>query len=223
VSAHWYVEGTFTTANERPKTIHDFGGFPEALFRVEYPAPGDLALAKRTVALLGGRGASLSTGWGLDHGTWSVLVHLRPGADVPVVQLSIDARLAAPEHLAIGRSLAPLRDEGVLILGSGNIVHNLRHAFTARARGATTTPEWARTFDAQVAAALSRHDDAALVRVLDTDEGRMSAPTPDHFLPLLYVVGASAETDTVRFPIEGFDSGSLSMRAALLGRKETRK
>ncbi|WP_248343325.1 4,5-DOPA-extradiol-dioxygenase [Anaeromyxobacter paludicola] len=217
VSAHWYVEGTFTTAGERPETIHDFGGFPEPLYQVQYPAPGDVALARRAAALLAGRGASLTTGWGLDHGTWSVLVHLRPAADVPVVQLSIDARLEPAEHLALGRALAPLRDEGVLVLGSGNIVHNLRHAFTAHARGETATPEWARTFDEEIASALSRLDGDALVRLLDTDEGRMSAPTPDHFLPLLYVAGASAETDAVRFPIEGFDWGSLSMRAALLG------
>ncbi len=217
VSAHWYVEGTFTTASERPETIHDFGGFPEALYQVQYPAPGDIALARRTAALLAGRRASLSAGWGLDHGTWSVLVHLHPGADVPVVQLSIDARLAPAEHLAIGRALGPLRDEGVLILGSGNIVHNLRHAFTARARGETATPDWARRFDDEVASALSRRDGDALVHILDTDEGRMSAPTPDHYLPLLYVAGASTETDPVRFSIQGFDWGSLSMRAALLG------
>jgi 4,5-DOPA dioxygenase extradiol len=132
-----------------------------------------------------------------------------------VVQLSIDARLAPAEHLAIGRALAPLRDEGVLILGSGNIVHNLRHAFTARARGETATPEWARALDGRVAAALSSHDNHALVSVLDTDEGRMSAPTPDHYLPLLYVAGASAPTDEVRFPIDGFDWSSLSMRSVL--------
>jgi 4,5-DOPA dioxygenase extradiol len=217
VSAHWYVAGTFATANERPETIHDFGGFPEALYRVRYPAPGDPDLARRAVRLLAERGASLRTDWGLDHGTWSVLVHLRPAADVPVVQLSLDGRLEAAEHLAIGRALAPLRDEGVLILGSGNVVHNLGHAFAARRRGETATPEWARAFDAEVAAALSRHDADALVRILDTDEGRRSAPTPDHYLPLLHVAGASAPGDRVRFPIEGFDWSSLSMRAAILG------
>jgi 4,5-DOPA dioxygenase extradiol len=216
VSAHWYVAGTFTTANDRPETIHDFGGFPDELYRVQYPAPGDPDLARRAARLLAGRGASPRTDWGLDHGTWSVLVHLRPAADVPVVQLSIDGRLPPGEHLGIGRALAPLRDEGVLILGSGNVVHNLRHAFAARSRGETATPRWARAFDDQVAAALSRHDGDALVRILDTDEGRMSAPTPDHYLPLLYVAGASAAGDRVRFPIEGFDWGSLSMRAAIL-------
>ncbi len=217
VSAHWYVDGTFTTANERPATIHDFGGFPDALYRIEYPAPGDPALARRTVRLLEGHRASLSAEWGLDHGTWSVLVHLRPAADIPVVQLSIDGRLLPAEHLAIGRALAPLRDEGVLVLGSGNVVHNLRHAFGAWRRGETGTPDWARTFDEEVADAIARHDGDALVRLLDTERGRLAAPTPDHYLPLLYVAGASAPEDRVRFPIEGFDMSSLSMRAALLG------
>jgi len=216
VSAHWYVAGTFTTANEQPETIHDFGGFPDELYRVQYPAPGDPDLARRAVQLLGDRGASLRTDWGLDHGTWSVLMHLRPAADVPVVQLSIDGRLPAAEHLAIGRGLAPLRDEGVLILGSGNVVHNLRHAFSSYGRGETTTPEWARSFDERVAKALSGHDGDGLVRLLDTDEGRLSAPTPDHYLPLLYVAGAGSPEDRVRFPIDGFDMSSLSMRAAIL-------
>jgi 4,5-DOPA dioxygenase extradiol len=217
VSAHWYVEGTFTTANERPETIHDFGGFPQALYRVEYPAPGDPALARRTAQLLEGHRASPSTQWGLDHGTWSVLVHLRPAADVPVVQLSIDGRLPPAEHLSIGRALAPLRDEGVLVLASGNVVHNLRHAFGAWRRGETATPDWARSFDEEVAAAVSRHDGAALVRLLDTEDGRLAAPTPDHYLPLLYAAGASAPGDAVRFPIEGFDMASLSMRSVLFG------
>lgn len=217
VSAHWYVEGTFTTANARPETIHDFGGFPEALYRIEYPAPGDPALARRVVDLVGERRASPSAEWGLDHGTWSVLVHLRPAADVPVVQLSIDGRLPPAEHLAIGRTLAPLRDEGVLVMGSGNVVHNLRHAFSAGRRGDAKTPGWARAFDEEIARGLSRHDGDALVGALASEAGRLSHPTPDHYLPLLYVAGASGAEDPVRFPITGFDMSSLSMRAAILG------
>lgn len=143
ISAHWYLGGTFVTANDEPETIHDFGGFPDALYRIVYPAPGDVELARRVVDIVGPERASLSSEWGIDHGTWSVLVHLRPAADCPVVQLSIDARLAPAAHLGIGRALAPLRDEGVLIMGSGNIVHNLRHAFTAWRRGDTATPDWA--------------------------------------------------------------------------------
>jgi len=217
VSAHWCVEGTFTTAGARPETIHDFGGFPEALYRIQYPAPGDPALARRAAGLVGAGRATPTEGWGLDHGTWSVLLHMWPAADVPVVQLSIDGRLPPDGHLAIGRALAPLRDEGVLIVGSGNLTHNLRQAFSAMRSGDRATPTWARDFDAEVARALSAHDTAALVRAPSTEAGRMSHPTPDHYLPLLYVAGAAGPGDAVRFPITGFDLGSLSMRSAILG------
>jgi 4,5-DOPA dioxygenase extradiol len=217
ISAHWYVAGTFATANERPETIHDFGGFPEELYRIQYPAPGDAALARRAVRLVGESRASLRNDWGLDHGTWSVLVHLRPAADVPVVQLSIDGRLPPAEHLAIGRALAPLRDEGVLVMGSGNVVHNLRHAFSAWGRGDRETPDWAREFDEGIATALAGHDPAHLTRALESEAGRHAHPTPDHYLPLLYAAGASDPKDPVRFPITGFDMGSLSMRSVLFG------
>lgn len=217
VSAHWYGAGTRTTAAARPEIIHDFYGFPDALSRVAYPAPGDPRLARRVAELLADRYASPSDEWGLDHGTWSVLVHLRPAADVPVVQLSLDARLPPTGHLAIGRALAPLRDEGVLVLGSGNLVHNLRHAFSAWHRGEQAAPEWARAFDEEVARALERHDHDALVRALETEDGRLAHPTPDHYLPLLYVAGASQPGEPVRFPIEGFDMSSLSMRAVTIG------
>jgi 4,5-DOPA dioxygenase extradiol len=217
VSAHWYGDGTFTTAEARPRTIHDFGGFPEELYRVQYPAPGDPELALRVARLIGDGRAAAVDGWGLDHGTWSVLVHLRPEADVPVVQLSLDARLAPAEHLAIGRALAPLREEGVLILGSGNLVHNLGHAFGAMRRGDDRTPDWARDFDLGVARALEGHDTGHLVRALDGEAGRQAHPTPDHYLPILYVAGASGADEPVRFPITGFDMASLSMRAVIFG------
>jgi 4,5-DOPA dioxygenase extradiol len=217
ISAHWFVDGTYTTANPHPETIHDFGGFPEALAEVRYPAPGDPALAQRVVGLLAPHRAATSLRWGLDHGTWSVLVHLVPRADVPVVQLSIDGRLPPAEHLTLGRALAPLRDEGTLILASGNVVHNLRHAFGAMRAGLTTPPDWAVTFDRLVAGAVSRHDHQALVGALDTEAGRLSHPTPDHYLPLLYAAGASSTRDRPRFPIEGFDLSSLSMRAISFG------
>jgi 4,5-DOPA dioxygenase extradiol len=217
VSAHWYVPGTYLTDNAQPETIHDFGGFPAELYAVRYPAPGDPDLARRVLRLVGEDRAALRTDWGLDHGTWSVLVHLLPRADVPVVQLSLDYRLPAAAHLEIGRALAALREEGVLLMGSGNIVHNLRHAFTSQHRGETATPEWAARFDRDVAGALEQHDGGFLARAVGSDTGRLAHPTPDHYLPLLYAAGASDARDAVRFPVTGFDMTSLSMRAVLLG------
>ena len=217
ISAHWYVSGTQATGAARPETLHDFGGFPDELYRAQYPAPGDPALARRAVSLLGAGRASVTSGWGLDHGTWSVLRHLRPEADVPVVQLSIDAGLTSAEHLALGRALAPLRDEGVLILGSGNLTHNLRHAFGAWHAGDTTTPPWAIAFDEAAARAMVERDEGWLLGALEREEGRRSHPTPDHWLPLLYVAGAAAPADPVTSPITGFDMGSLSMRSILIG------
>ncbi len=217
VSAHWYVPGTFVTGNEQPETIHDFGGFPRALFQVEYPARGDRALADRIAALLIDRQASARDDWGLDHGTWSVLVHMRPKADLPVVQLSIDARLPPAEHLAIGRALAPLRDQGVLILGSGNIVHNLRDAIRHLGEPDRAQPPWAADFDQDAARALEQHDLGWLVAAPGTDAGRLSHPTIDHYLPLLYAAGAADAADPVSFPISGFDAGSLSMRSVRWG------
>jgi 4,5-DOPA dioxygenase extradiol len=217
VSAHWFVPGSLVTVQTQPETIHDFGGFPPELFDVQYPAPGDPALARRVVSLIGPDLASTTTDWGLDHGTWAVLHHMRPDADLPVVQLSLDQRATPADHLEIGRRLAPLRDEGVLILASGNITHNLRHAMMNYGNRDISTPSWAGRFDADVAWAAEQHDVGFLTRALETPEGRMSHPSPDHYLPLLYTAGASDEEDTVRFPILGFDLGSLSMRAILFG------
>ena len=212
ISAHWCTRGTFVTGNAQPDTIHDFGGFPDALYEVRYPAPGDPALAGRVIDLLGRDVASARMDWGLDHGSWSVLRHMRPEADCPVVQLSLDTQIAPEQHVAIGRALAPLRDEGVLILASGNIVHNLRDAFSRMHSGDAGTPLWARDFDQAVVEGLERRDPASLCRILETDKGRVAHPSLDHYLPLLYAAGASGD-DSPAFPIEGFDLGSLSMRA----------
>jgi 4,5-DOPA dioxygenase extradiol len=212
ISAHWYVRGTHTTGNPSPETIHDFDGFPKALYEIEYPAAGDVELAQRVTRLLG-NAASVRTDWGLDHGTWSVLLHMRPAADVPVVQLSIDSRLPPARHFAIGRALSPLRDDGVLIMGSGNVVHNLGDAFGRMRRGDTSTPDWARRFDADLSRALEQHDGDFLARAVDSDTGRTAHPTLDHYLPLLYAAGASERDEAVQFPLQGFDMGSLSMRA----------
>lgn len=216
VSAHWFVRGTFVTSQAHPPTIHDFGGFPQELFAKQYPAPGSAELVARVHALLGDRGTPRDD-WGLDHGTWTVLQYLYPDADVPVVQLSIDATLPTERHVELGRRLAPLRDEGVLVFGTGNVTHNLRHAFQSMRGGVTATPDWAARFDADVRSASEQRDGAALARMLTSDDGRLSHPTPDHYLPLLYVVGAAHEDEPVAHPITGFDASSLSMRTTRFG------
>lgn len=211
VSAHWYIPGTAVTGQPAPPTIHDFGGFPPELFAVQYPAPGSIELAERTAALLG-ETATIRHDWGLDHGAWSVLVHLYPQADIPVVQVSIDRRLDPAGWYAIGQRLAPLRDAQTLILGSGNIVHNLRDAIPRLGSPLAVTPEWALECDRQVAEALMAGNPAPILGLLETPLGRQGHPTPDHFAPLLYCLGAAGE-DPASFPMEGFDAGSLSMRA----------
>ncbi len=216
VSAHWYIRGTAVTGNDFPPTIHDFGGFPEPLYEVQYLAKGDPPLARRVVDLLGSDKASLNLDWGLDHGTWSVLHHTWPRADIPVVQLSIDGDAPLSRHAEIGRALLPLRDEGVLILGSGNVVHNLRDAFGRMRVGDTTTPSWASDFDAAVVDVLGRRDPAELTRLVESREGQHAHPTPDHYLPLLYVAGAAGD-DPASFPMTGFDLGSISMRSVVFG------
>jgi 4,5-DOPA dioxygenase extradiol len=216
ISAHWYIRGTAVTGNEQPETIHDFGGFPPALYEVQYPARGNPALATGVANLVGREKASVSLDWGLDHGAWSVLCHLRPAADCPVVQLSIDEHASPSRHVEIGRALAPLREEGVLILGSGNIVHNLGDAMGRMRSGELSTPPWASEFDGAVVRALEARDPAELARLIETPEGRKAHPSPDHYLPLLYAAGAASE-DPVSFPITGFDLGSLSMRSVVFG------
>ena len=214
VSAHWESDGTFTTLDDPPATIHDFGGFPPALYAIRYAAPGDPALARRAAEFAGG---SAADGRGLDHGTWSVLHRMFPAADVPVVQLALDVRATASQHLAIGRALAALRDEGVLILASGNLTHDLRDAFGRMRTGDASTPDWAARFDADVARALEARDEAWLVRALETPDSRRAHPTPEHWQPILYAFGASDAADAVTFPMTGFDLGSLSMRSVLFG------
>ncbi len=211
ISAHWYVEETAVTAMAQPRTIHDFGGFPRELFEVTYPAPGDPALARRVADLLQPARVRLDdTTWGLDHGTWSVLTHVYPDADVPVVQLSIDETKPPQYHYDLARRLAPLRDEGVLVIGSGNVVHNL-HAY-AWGRHPAEPFDWALRFEARVRELLLETDGTALVdyEALGRD-ALLSAPTPDHYLPLVYVLALRRETDRVTFPVEGIDGGSVSM------------
>ncbi|MGB6984788.1 MAG: 4,5-DOPA dioxygenase extradiol [Candidatus Aquilonibacter sp.] len=214
ISAHWYVPATLVTANEHPRTIHDFGGFPRELYAVQYPAPGDLGLAARITELLASYSASGDEHWGLDHGTWSVLRHVYPNADVPIVQLSIDETLEPGLHFEIGTLLRALRDEGVMIVASGNIVHNLE-AF-AWGRHSTGPFDWAKRFEAKARQLLTSRTFEPLIDYESLgEEALLSAPTADHYLPLLYAMGASDERDRISFPVEGFDGGSISMLSVL--------
>jgi 4,5-DOPA dioxygenase extradiol len=215
VSAHWYVNATAVTAMPRPRTIHDFFGFPKALFDVRYPAPGLPRLAEEVADLAKPDfvGADID-GWGLDHGTWSVLVHAFPDADIPVVQLSINAQKSAEFHVALGARLAPLRERGVLVVGSGNVVHNLR-AMDWKQPDAGF--DWNQRFDADVRQLLvDRPGDAAAL--MQHPDYAASAPTPEHFLPLLYLAGiAAADGGGADVLVEGPAYGSLSMTSYTVG------
>jgi 4,5-DOPA dioxygenase extradiol len=216
VSAHWYLPGTAVTGEPAPRTIHDFGGFPRELYEFKYPAPGDAELASRVRSLLAPLPVDLDQRWGLDHGTWSVLCHVFPEADVAVLQLSIDETQPAAFHYETGRRLASLRDEGVLIIGSGNLVHNL-HAYSW-GRHAVEPFDWAVRFEAQARELLLAGDDDPLINYEQLGrDARLSAPTPDHFLPLLYVIALRREGEPVSFPVEGFDGGSISMLTVQIG------
>lgn len=216
ISAHWYIPGCGVTANAAPKTIHDFGGFPRELYEVQYPAPGSPGLAKRVKALLSPLEVPLDESWGLDHGTWSVLNHIFPNADIPVVQLAIDERQPPQFHYELGKRLAPLREEGVLVIGSGNLVHNL-HSY-AWGRDGVNAYDWALRFEQQVRDLLMSGDDASIVAYGKLGQDAMlSVPTPDHYLPLLYLLGLRRSNDPVSFPVEGVDGGSVSMLAVRFG------
>jgi 4,5-DOPA dioxygenase extradiol len=215
ISAHWYTRGTFVTAEASPKTIHDFGGFPDALYQLQYPAPGSPDLAAEVVRRLGDYAAAPRTDWGLDHGTWSVLRHVYPEADVPVVQLSIEATRPWSDALKIGAALRGLREDGILILGTGGIVHNLGRVDW---QGRSPTPDWALSFERWVADKALAGEDATLADPGAFDAaGRLSVPTPDHYLPLLYVLGTRCPDDIARVVHTGFELGTISLQALQLG------
>jgi len=214
VSAHWFTRGTGVTAMLAPKTIHDFGGFPEELYQVRYPAPGDPDLAAEIQSLLKPATVHLDSSWGLDHGTWQVAIHLFPDADVPVVQLSIDATQPPQFHYDLGRRLAPLRDQGILILGSGNIVHNLG---TLDRREGTPAFDWAARFSDFVRESLLRRDHPALIGYATRGkDAALSVPTPEHYLPLLYALGTQNDYDSADIFVEGCELGSLDMMSVAL-------
>jgi 4,5-DOPA dioxygenase extradiol len=210
ISAHWSVPVTAVTVSAAPRTIHDFGGFPPELYRVQYPAPGAPELAAKLQSMLAPLPVVLDDSWGLDHGTWSVLTHVYPHADIPVVQLSINEAQPAAAHFEIGRRIAPLRSEGVLIMGSGNLVHNL-HTY-AWGRHMPEPYDWATRFEIKARKLMLAEDYAPLIEyeIWGTD-AMLSIPTPEHYLPLLYVLGARGPSDALTFPVEGVDGGSISM------------
>jgi 4,5-DOPA dioxygenase extradiol len=216
VSAHWGLPATLVTAMERPRTIHDFGGFPPELYQLQYPAPGQPELARRLQELLAPLPVELDHSWGLDHGTWSVLRHVYPEADVPVVQLSIDETQPPAFHFELGRKLARLRDERILLMGSGNLVHNL-HTY-AWGRHKPEPYDWAVRFETRAREMMLARDFNALIEYEQLGHDAMlSIPTPDHYLPLLYVLGGSRAGEAVSFPVEGIDGGSVSMLAVRIG------
>jgi 4,5-DOPA dioxygenase extradiol len=216
ISAHWYVPGTFVTAMESPRTIHDFGGFARELFQVKYPAPGSPELAKRVAALLSPIQARRDEHWGLDHGTWSVLCHLYPEADIPVVQLSVDETQPPDVHYQLGKTLRALRDEGVLVLGSGNLVHNL-HTY-AWGRQPAEPLDWALRFEQEARRLMVAGAMGPLIAYEEMGRDALLAiPTPDHYLPLLYVLAQRQDDDAITFPVEGIDGGSVSMLAVQIG------
>lgn len=215
ISAHWYFGATAVTAMAKPRTIHDFYGFPQQLFDFDYPAPGAPDLAEEVAELVKPHWVGLDRDqWGLDHGTWSVLAHIYPDADIPVVQLSINALRPLDYHLELARSLAPLRDRGVMIIASGNVVHNLRQVQWNRPDAAF---DWAERFDEAVVEQLAR-DPGDMLRLLEHPDYELAVPTPDHFIPLMYVAGlASAANAPLEALVRGYAMGSLSMTCYGLG------
>jgi len=213
VSAHWETKGTQVTAMEQPRTIYDFYGFPPELYAKTYPAPGSPELAKRVQDLVGGDGITLDHNWGLDHGTWSVLARLFPNADVPVIQLSLDVTKNAQAHYDLGQQLRPLRDEGILMIGSGNIVHNLRMVVFE-----DTAFDWAIIFDGNVKQWILDDNHEPIIHYSEQgSEAALAINSAEHFKPLLYVLGAKEPGELVSFFAEKVWGGSLSMRCVKIG------
>lgn len=214
ISAHWYIDAIAVTAMDQPRTIHDFSGFPPELFAVDYPAPGDPSLAAEIAELLAPTRVDQDPdSWGLDHGTWSVLAHLYPDADIGVVQLSIDATRPATDHVEIGAALDPLRDDGVLIVASGNVVHNLRRI---RWEDPDAAADWNVAFDT-AATSLMTERPGDIAELLDHPHYHLAAPTPDHLLPLFYIAGvARASGRAAEVLVDGYHMGSLSMTSYLV-------
>jgi 4,5-DOPA dioxygenase extradiol len=218
VSAHWETRGTFVTAMEKPQTIHDFGGFPKALFDVQYPAPGSPELAKKTKEILTQGEVGLDDKWGLDHGCWSVIKHLYPEADVPVIQLSLDYYKSPQYHYDLARELAPLRHKGVLIVGSGNIVHNLGMVAWDKLNTDNYGFDWAVEAKEKMKKFIVDGDHKSLIEYKTQGQAfTLSVPTPEHFLPLLYALALKEESDQLSFLNDKTVAGSLAMTSVKIG------
>ncbi|HVZ40505.1 MAG TPA: 4,5-DOPA dioxygenase extradiol [Candidatus Kapabacteria bacterium] len=218
ISAHWLTRGTYVTAMEKPRTIHDFGGFPQELFDVQYPAPGDPQLAQDTKALIAKTSVGLDHEWGLDHGAWSVVKQIYPEADIPVLQLSIDYNRPAQYHYDLAKDLAALRRRGILIIGSGNIVHNLRMISFDHIDDPGYGFDWALEINEAMKKKMAARDHAALIDYDSFGTGaRLAIPTPDHYYPLLYVLGLQEKSDEISFFNDYAVAGSLTMTSVRLG------
>ncbi len=210
VSAHWLTHGTFITAMEQPKTIHDFGGFPQELFKVQYPAPGNPQLAKETASLIRKTNVGLDHDWGLDHGTWTVVKHMYPKAVIPVLQLSIDYHKPGQYHYDLARELSELRKKGVLIIGSGNMVHNL--SMVAWDKPATFTFDWAQEMNSVFKKHITDNNHQPLINYQQLGKSaELAIPTPDHYYPLLYILGLKGKSEKVSFFNDKALMGSLTM------------
>lgn len=217
ISAHWLTEGTMVTAMESPRTIHDFAGFPEVLYNVQYKAPGNPALAEETVSLIRTTKTFLDHEWGLDHGAWSVVRHMYPGANVPVLQLSIDYTREAQFHYELARELYSLRSKGVLIIGSGNMVHNLRMLAWDKMNVPDYGFDWALEINDQFKRLISAGDPKPLITYQNIRDSRLAIPTPEHFLPLLYALGLRTDKDAVSIFNDKAVAGSITMTSVKIG------
>jgi 4,5-DOPA dioxygenase extradiol len=212
VSAHWETKGTFVTAMEKPKTIHDFGGFPEELYKVQYPAPGSLELAKGVKGIVNKTEVGLDDKWGLDHGAWSVIKHLYPDADVPVIQLSLDYQRSPEYHYELAKELAPLRNKGVLIIGSGNMVHNLRMVDWKRLNEVNYSYDWATEASEKIKKSILSDDHKKLINYQSQGkEFNLAIPTPEHYLPLIYALALKQENEMISLFNDKAVGGSLTM------------
>lgn len=218
VSAHWETRGTQVTAVPKPQTIHDFGGFPQALFDVQYPAPGSPELAEETIRTVKNTVVTPDERWGLDHGTWSVIRRMYPNADIPVVQLSLDYLKTPQQHYELGKELSALREKGILIVGSGNIVHNLRQVVWDKPDDAEYGLDWAIEANALVKKLILDNDHRALVNYPSLGRAvQMAVPTPDHFLPLLYALALQQKNEEISFFNDKAVMGSLTMTSVKIG------